>query len=74
MLGRRDEFIAMPGSIKRDVHWLPEEDDQLRDLARAGETIANIARQLNRSPGSVRNRASRLSITVARIRKVSLSQ
>lgn len=60
--------------MRRDVHWSHQEDDILSEMARAGETVANIAKELNRSQGSVRNRASRLQITVSRTRRISLGQ
>jgi IS30 family transposase len=62
----------MTSPLRRDVHWSPDEDHQLRTLARAGETAANIAKQINRSPGSVRNRALRLGITIKKSRRVTM--
>jgi hypothetical protein len=58
--------------LRKDLPWKPEEDALLCELARAGEDVAKIAKQLNRSAGSTRNRALRLDITLARSRKVRL--
>jgi DNA-binding NarL/FixJ family response regulator len=52
--------------LRRDVHWTSEEDDILREMAGSGESVARIAQQLNRAPGSVRNRALRLNIPLAK--------
>jgi hypothetical protein len=52
--------------------WKPKEDEMLRKLARAGETVANIAKLLDRKPESVRGRASRLKIPLAKSRKLKL--
>jgi DNA-binding NarL/FixJ family response regulator len=45
---------------------LPRRDALLRELARSGESVANIAKHLNRSAGSVRNRALRQNIALAK--------
>ena len=58
--------------LRRDVHWTPEEDEVLRDMARSGESVARIAQELNRASSSVRNRAVRLNIPVAKARPVKL--
>ena len=58
--------------LRRDVHWTPEEDDVLREMARSGESAARIAEELNRATSSVRNRAARLNIQVAKARQVKL--
>lgn len=52
--------------------WKPKEDEMLRKLARAGETVANIAKLLDRKPESVRGRASRLKIPLAKSHKLKL--
>jgi hypothetical protein len=56
--------------LRRDVHWTAEEDDILREMARLGESVARIAEKLNRATGSVRNRALKLQIPIARSRPV----
>lgn len=48
--------------------WTPEDDRRLRELAAAGKSVATIAEQLKRSISAVRNRASRIGISVARLR------
>ena len=58
--------MSRPG--RRDLHWTPEEDVLLRELARTGETVANIAKRMNRSPGSVSSYALRQNIALAKAR------
>jgi transcriptional regulator with GAF, ATPase, and Fis domain len=43
-----------------------EEDDMLRNLARAGEGAASIGRKLNRNQSNVRRRAKKLNILLAK--------
>jgi DNA-directed RNA polymerase specialized sigma24 family protein len=50
------------------VPWLAEEDEQLRKLALSGASLAEIAEQMQRNKSSVRNRASKLMIAIARDR------
>ena len=50
--------------------WTSEADDQLRSLAASGKQLNIIAQALNRSIGSVRMRASRLEIKIAKPRKL----
>jgi hypothetical protein len=62
------------GDVKQlNVGWTTEQDDQLRELAQAGETISKIAAELNRSRGSVRIRAAKLKITLAKSWKSKLN-
>jgi hypothetical protein len=63
-----EEQMKFP--LRKDIPWRPEDDALLRELARAGEQVAKIAKRLNRSEGSTRNRALRLNITLARARKL----
>jgi hypothetical protein len=42
------------------------------ELARAGEDVAKIAKHLNRSEGSTRNRALRLDIALAKARRLKI--
>jgi DNA-binding NarL/FixJ family response regulator len=58
--------------IKRDARWTPEEDELLRELARSGHNPTDISKRLNRSSGSVRMRAARLKIVVAKAIKLKL--
>ena len=57
---------TMTRPLRRDVPWTAEDDEFLREHARAGESVSEIAEQLNRVPSSVRNRALRLNIKLAR--------
>jgi hypothetical protein len=50
------------------VKWSAEEDERLRKLALSGASLAQIAEQMLRNRSSVRNRASKLEIAIARDR------
>jgi hypothetical protein len=50
------------------VKWSSEEDERLRKLALSGASLAQIAEQMLRNKSSVRNRASKLEIAIARDR------
>jgi DNA-binding NarL/FixJ family response regulator len=52
--------------------WTSEEDDLLREMARSGESVADISARLDRSPGSVRKRASKFKIALAKAPKLKL--
>jgi hypothetical protein len=47
-------------------HWTEDDDTQLRKLALAGLSIAEISREMTRGTWSVRARAIRLDIAIAR--------
>jgi hypothetical protein len=66
--GEGQEQMKFP--LRKDVPWRPEDDALLRELARAGEQVAKIAKHLNRSEGSTRNRALRLNIALAKARRL----
>jgi hypothetical protein len=51
--------------------WSSEEDALLHELATSGETLATIAKHLDRSAGAVRMRASRLTIELAKSGKLT---
>jgi Recombinase len=53
-------------AVRNNTQWTAEEDDLLRKLAASGENVANIAKEINRPPGSVRGRAQRLSVKLAK--------
>ena len=53
-------------AVRNNTQWTPEEDDLLRKLAASGENVANIAKEINRSAGSVRVRAQRLDVKLAK--------
>jgi hypothetical protein len=50
------------------VPWSPEEDDRLRKLALSGLSLAEIAAQMERGKSSVRTRALKMNIAIARDR------
>jgi hypothetical protein len=60
--GESEEMILVVGSPP----WTPEEDERLRKLALTGTSVAPMAKQMHRSMASVRNRAARLKIVVAK--------
>lgn len=53
-------------AARRNSHWSPEEDTLLCEFARSGESVTHIAENLGRSAGSVRIRAQRLNVALAR--------
>ena len=53
-------------AARNNTQWTPEEDDLLRRLAASGGNIASIAKEVDRSPGSVRGRAQRLGVELAK--------
>jgi hypothetical protein len=44
------------------VPWSPAEDERLRKLALSGLSLAEIARQMERSKSSVRSRALKIKV------------
>ena len=48
------------------VQWSDEEDEQLRKLVRSGFGMAEIAESMQRTKSSVRARALKLNIAIAR--------
>jgi DNA-binding CsgD family transcriptional regulator len=62
----------MIGPSRRDLRWTPDEDELLREMAGAGESASEISRRLDRNPSSVREQASRLKITLAKVRRLNL--
>jgi transposase-like protein len=52
--------------------WPPEEDQRLKALALSGASVADIAKQMERSEEAVRSRAYRLKIVLAKSRKLRL--
>ena len=57
-------------SSRPQLRWTTESDDLLRKLAESGENIGNIARKINRTAGSVRIRALRLNVKLAKSGKL----
>ena len=47
--------------------WTSHEDIVLQRLAAAGKYAATIAVEMNRSEAAIRNRATKLKITLARV-------
>jgi hypothetical protein len=58
-------------ALRSNVQWTPPEDELLRNLAASGKNIAIIAKNMNRSPGSVRVRAQRLNVKLATSRRIT---
>jgi hypothetical protein len=54
--------------MSRNIPWLDEDDQRLRSLALSGFSLAEIAQQMERSKSSVRSRALKISIAIARDR------
>jgi hypothetical protein len=54
--------------MSRNIPWSDEEDQQLRNLALSGFSLAQIAHQMVRSKSSVRSRALKIEIAIARDR------
>jgi hypothetical protein len=52
--------------------WTAHEDMFLRQLAAAGKYAATIAVDMNRSEAAIRNRATKLKITLARVQRTGL--
>jgi hypothetical protein len=50
--------------------WSDEDDQQLRSLAISGFSLAEIARQMVRNKSSVRSRALKIEIVIARERNL----
>jgi recombinase len=50
--------------------WTPADDQQLRALAESGTRLEDIAQRLNRTVGSVRMRAARLEVPLAKSGKL----
>jgi DNA-binding NarL/FixJ family response regulator len=48
--------------------WKPEEIARLQELARKGQSLKGIARSLNRSEESVKDRAKLTGLAIARLR------
>jgi hypothetical protein len=48
------------------IPWSPDEDERLRKLALSGASMAEIAQQMQRTKSSVRARALKLKIAIAR--------
>ena len=51
--------------VSRDL-WTPDELERLRELAQAGMSLTELAREMGRSMSSIRTRAEKLNITIAR--------
>lgn len=49
------------GSVRR---WTSDEDEKLRELAKAGRNALEISNELTRSPSAVRRRAEVLSVLI----------
>jgi hypothetical protein len=54
--------------MSRNIPWSDEDDRQLRSLAFSGFSLVQIAHQMVRSTSSVRSRALKIEIAIARDR------
>ena len=54
--------------IRKKVPWSADDDQQLRSLALSGLSLTGIAQEMRRGTSSVRNRALKLNIALARDR------
>jgi hypothetical protein len=54
--------------MSRNIPWSDEDDQQLRSLALSGFSLAQMAHQMVRSKSSVRSRALKIEIAIARDR------
>ena len=54
--------------MSRNIPWSDEDDQQLRGLALLGFSLAEIAHQMARGKSSVRSRALKIEIAIARDR------
>jgi hypothetical protein len=50
----------------KSIPWSPDDDERLRKLAFSGASMAEIARQMQRTKSAVRTRALKLKIAIAR--------
>jgi Recombinase len=57
--------------VTKDLKWAPEHDDALREFSRLEYSLDEISRLMNRSAGSVRMRAARLNIKLAKSNKLT---
>ena len=54
--------------MSQNIPWSDEDDQRLRSLAQSGFSLAEIAHQMVRSKSSVRSRALKIAIAIARDR------
>jgi hypothetical protein len=57
--------------VTKDLKWTPEHDKILRELAGSVHGLDEIAKLMDRSVGSVRMRAARLKVKLAKSRKLT---
>jgi DNA-binding NarL/FixJ family response regulator len=62
----------MSGARRPQIKWTAEEDELLRKLAKAGQSATDIAKHIDRSVGSIRDRVSRLNIALAKSRRLKV--
>jgi hypothetical protein len=55
-------------TYQTQTRWTQEEDEQLRELAKAGKSASEISKAMARSLKPVRHRAALLSIAIATLR------
>lgn len=54
------------GEGRRDEYWTREEMEELVALAQAGKSALDIAKRMLRTPKSIRSKASRIGVPIAR--------
>jgi len=53
-------------TLRTQHYWTEQDDQRLRELAKAGKSLKEISRVIGRSPGAVRGRAVLQSIEIAK--------
>jgi hypothetical protein len=66
--GSLDELGLKGEEMSQNIHWSDEDDQRLRILAQSGFSLKEIAHQMRRSKSSVRSRALKTAIAIARDR------
>jgi hypothetical protein len=54
--------------------WSPDEDERLRNLARSGSSLTEIAHEIQRPKSSVHVSAARLKIVIARESQLTVAR
>jgi len=68
--GQNVRILWKANWMNRSGPWTADEDDQLRKLAASKVQLDDIAKELTRSNGSIRMRAARLQIAIAKSGKL----
>jgi hypothetical protein len=65
---RRPVEPGLEEEMSPNIPWSDEEDQYLRDLAKSGLSLTEIAHQMRRGVSSVRGRALKITVAIARDR------